>query len=56
MDSIKFYLNDYEIEGESFTEVVVKINGEPLLKLIKQREQSFAAKMGKAASQETTPT
>ena len=46
MDSIKFYLNDYEIEGESFTEVVVAINGEPLLELIRQREQSFAAKNG----------
>ena len=44
MDSIKFYLNDYEIEGESFTEVVVAINGEPLLELIRQREQSFAVK------------
>ena len=44
MDSIKFYPNDYEIEGESFTEVVVAINGEPLLELIKRREQSFAAK------------
>ncbi len=49
MDSIKFYLNDYEIEGESFTEVVVKINGEPLLELIKRREQSFAAKDGQAS-------
>lgn len=48
MDSIKFYLNDYEIEGESFTEVVVTINGEPLLELIKQREQSFAAKDGQS--------
>ena len=46
MDSIKFYLNDYEIEGESFTEVVVAINGELLLELIKRREQSFAAKDG----------
>ena len=46
MNRIKFYLNDYEIEGESFTEVVVTINGEPLLKLIRQREQSFAAKNG----------
>ena len=44
MDSIKFYLNDYEIEGESFTEVVVAINGEPLLELIRRRKQSFAAK------------
>ncbi|WP_297880847.1 hypothetical protein [uncultured Campylobacter sp.] len=46
MDNIKFYLNDYEIEGESFTEVVVAINGEPLLELIRWREQSFAAKDG----------
>ena len=46
MDSIKFYLNDYKIEGESFTEVVVAINGEPLLELIKRREQSFAVKNG----------
>ena len=49
MDSIKFYLNDYEIEGESFTEVVVTINGELLLELIKRREQSFAAKEGQAS-------
>jgi len=49
MDSIKFYINDYEIERESFTEVVVAINGEPLLKLIRQREQSFAAKDGQAS-------
>ena len=49
MDSIKFYPNDYEIEGESFTEVVVAINGEPLLELIKRREQSFAAKEGQAS-------
>jgi hypothetical protein len=49
MDSIKFYLNDYEIEGESFIEVVVAINGEPLLELIRQREQSFAAKDGQAS-------
>ena len=49
MDSIKFYLNNYEIEGESFTEVVVAINGEPLLELIKRREQSFAAKDGQAS-------
>ena len=49
MDSIKFYLNDYEIEGESFTEVVVAINGEPLLELIKRRERSFAAKDGQAS-------
>lgn len=49
MDSIKFYLNDYEIEGESFTEVVAAINGEPLLELIKRREQSFVAKEGQAS-------
>ncbi|WP_297881960.1 hypothetical protein [uncultured Campylobacter sp.] len=49
MDNIKFYLNDYEIEGESFTEVVVAINGEPLLELIKRREQGFAAKDGQAS-------
>ena len=49
MDSIKFYPNDYEIEGESLTEVVVTINGEPLLELIRQREQSFAAKEGQAS-------
>ncbi len=49
MDSIKFYLNDYEIEGESFTEVVVAINGEPLLELIRRCEQSFAAKDGQAS-------
>ena len=44
MDSIKFYLNDYESNGESFTEVAVAINGEPLLELIRRCEQSFAAK------------
>ena len=49
MDSVKFYLNDYEIESESFTEVVVAINGEPLLELIRRREQSFAAKEGQAS-------
>ena len=49
MDSIKFYLNDYEIEGESFTEVVVAINDEPLLELIRRCEQSFAAKDGQAS-------
>ena len=49
MDSIKFYLNDYEIEGKSFTEVVVTINDESLLELIKRREQSFAAKKGQAS-------
>lgn len=49
MDSIKFYLNDYEIERESFTEVVVAINGEPLLELIRRCEQSFAAKDGQAS-------
>ena len=49
MDSIKFYLNDYESNGESFTEVAVAINGEPLLELIRRREQSFAAKDGQAS-------
>ena len=49
MDSIKFYPNDYEMNGESLTEVVVTINGEPLLELIRQREQSFAAKEGQAS-------
>ncbi len=49
MDSIKFYLNDYEVDGQSFTEVTVAINGEPLLELIKKREQSFAAKDGQAS-------
>ncbi|WP_298096829.1 hypothetical protein [uncultured Campylobacter sp.] len=49
MDSIKFYLNDYDMNGEGLTEVVVKINGEPLLELIRQREQSFAAKDGQAS-------
>ena len=49
MDSIKFYPNDYEMNGESLTEVVVTINGEPLLELISQREQSFAAKDGQAS-------
>ena len=49
MDSIKFYINDYEIERESFTEVVVAINGEPLLELIRRREQSFTAKDGQAS-------
>ena len=49
MDSVKFYLNDYEIESESFTEVVIAINGEPLLELIRRREQSFAAKEGQAS-------
>ena len=49
MDSIKFYLNDYESNGESFTEVVVTINDEPLLELIRQCEQSFAAKEGQAS-------
>ena len=44
MDSIKFYPNDYEMNGESFTEVVVTINDESLLELIKRREQSFAVK------------
>ena len=49
MDNIKFYLNDYESNGESFTEVVVAINGEPMLELIRRREQSFAAKEGQAS-------
>ena len=46
MDSIKFYLNDYEVDGRSLTEVAVAINSEPLLELIRRREQSFAAKDG----------
>ena len=49
MDSIKFYLNDYEVDGRSLTEVAVAINGEPLLELIRRREQSFAAKNGQAS-------
>ena len=49
MDNIKFYLNDYKSNGESFTEVAVTINGEPLLELIRRREQSFAAKDGQAS-------
>ena len=49
MDSIKFYLNDYEMNGEGLTEVVVTINGESLLELIKRREQGFAAKEGQAS-------
>ena len=49
MDSIKFYLNDYEADGRNFTEVAVAINGEPLLELIRRREQSFAAKDGQAS-------
>ena len=49
MDGIKFYPNDYEMNGESFTEVVVTINDKPLLELIRQREQSFAAKDGQAS-------
>ena len=49
MDSIKFYPNDYEMNGEGLTEVVVTINGEPLLELIKRREQGFAAKDGQAS-------
>ena len=49
MDSIKFYINDYEVDGQSFTEVVVAIKGEPLLELIRRREQSFAAKDGQAS-------
>ena len=44
MDSIKFYLNDYEVDGRSLTEVAVAINSEPLLELIRRREQSFAVK------------
>ena len=48
MDNIKFYLNDYEVDGRSLTEVAVTINGEPLLELIRRREQSFAAKDGQA--------
>ena len=49
MDNIKFYLNDYEADGWSLTEVAVAINGEPLLELIRRREQSFAAKDGQAS-------
>ena len=49
MDSIKFYLNDYGSNGESFTEVAVAINDEPLLELIRRCEQSFAAKDGQAS-------
>ena len=49
MDNIKFYLNDYEADGRSLTEVAVAINGEPLLELIRRREQSFAAKDGQAS-------
>ena len=49
MDSIKCYLTDYESNGESFTEVAVAINGEPLLELIRRREQSFATKDGQAS-------
>ncbi|WP_298831217.1 hypothetical protein [uncultured Campylobacter sp.] len=49
MDSIKFYLNDYEVDDRSLTEVAVAINGEPLLELIKRCEQSFAAKDGQAS-------
>lgn len=37
------------MNGESLTEVVVTINDEPLLELIRQREQSFAAKDGQAS-------
>ena len=48
MDSIKFYPNDYEMNGEGLTEVVVAINGEPLLELIRRCEQSFAAKDGQS--------
>ncbi|WP_297905286.1 hypothetical protein [uncultured Campylobacter sp.] len=46
MDSIKFYLNDYDMKGEGLTKVVVTINDKPLLELIRQRERSFAAKDG----------
>ena len=49
MDNIKFYLNDYEVDGRSLTEVTVAINGEPLLELIRRREQSFATKDGQAS-------
>lgn len=49
MDSIKFYPNDYEMNGEGLTEVVVTINDKPLLELIRQRERSFAAKDGQAS-------
>ena len=49
MDSIKFYLNDYDMKGEGLTEVVVTINDKPLLELIRQRERSFAAKDGQAS-------
>ena len=49
MDSIKFYLNDYDMKGEGLTEIVVTINDKPLLELIRQREQSFAAKDGQAS-------
>ncbi|WP_297995116.1 hypothetical protein [uncultured Campylobacter sp.] len=49
MDSIKFYLNDYDMKGEGLTEVVVTINDKPLLELIKRRERSFAAKDGQAS-------
>ena len=37
------------MNGESLTEVVVTINDEPLLELIRQCEQSFAAKDGQAS-------
>ena len=37
------------MNGEGLTEVVVTINGEPLLELIKRREQGFAAKEGQAS-------
>ena len=49
MDNIKFYLNDYEVDDRSLTEVAVAINGEPLLELIRRCEQSFAAKDGQAS-------
>lgn len=49
MDSIKFYLNDYDMKGEGLTEIVVTINDKPLLELIRQRERSFAVKDGQAS-------
>ena len=49
MDSIKFYLNDYEVDDRSLTEVAVAINGEPMLELIRRREQSFATKDGQTS-------
>ena len=49
MDNIKFYLNDYEADGRSLTGVAVAINDEPLLELIRRREQSFATKDGQTS-------